>query len=105
MGYQQTPHQVFAMYYLSDTTVQNGCLTVLPGTHRTPHKMHDVLAGVAAHSDTARNKDLNNLGPEFVTGDEKDAVDVCVKAGDVVIGDNRVLHGARANHSDDRRTV
>jgi ectoine hydroxylase-related dioxygenase (phytanoyl-CoA dioxygenase family) len=31
--------------------------------------------------------------------------DVAVKAGDVVVGDARVLHGAHANNSSDRRTL
>jgi len=34
-----------------------------------------------------------------------DAVDVPVKAGDLVIGDSRILHGAHANQSGERRTV
>eukprot|EP01052_Picozoa_sp_SAG31_P025113 SAG31_NODE_2182_length_6246_cov_3.051407_1_plen_389_part_00 len=102
VAYQRTPHQIFAMYYLTDTSPDNGCLRVLPGSHLKKHPMHDVLAGIAAHSDESRQKDSS--GPEHddnVAG----AVDVCVKAGDVVFGDNRVLHGARQNASDERRTV
>ena len=34
-----------------------------------------------------------------------DEVDVCVKAGDLVVGDSRILHAAHANQSDHRRTV
>eukprot|EP00747_Dinoflagellata_sp_TGD_P171553 gnl/TRDRNA2_/TRDRNA2_205941_c0_seq1.p1 gnl/TRDRNA2_/TRDRNA2_205941_c0~~gnl/TRDRNA2_/TRDRNA2_205941_c0_seq1.p1 ORF type:complete len:346 (-),score=41.01 gnl/TRDRNA2_/TRDRNA2_205941_c0_seq1:40-1041(-) len=104
VAYSPDPHQIFAMYYLTDTTVENGCLRVLPGTHRKRHPMHDVLAGVAAHSDDVRKKDVNNLGPEHAD-DVPDAVDVCVSAGDVVIGDNRLLHSARKNNSTERRTV
>jgi|EP01046_Picozoa_sp_COSAG06_P049884 ectoine hydroxylase-related dioxygenase (phytanoyl-CoA dioxygenase family) len=66
--------------------------------------MHDVLAGVEAHSDAARNVDLNALGPEH-DDEVEGSVDICVKAGDVVLGDNRVLHGARRNASEGRRTV
>ena len=66
--------------------------------------MHDVLAGVEAHSDAARNADLNALGPEH-DDEVEGSVDICVKAGDVVLGDNRVLHGARRNASERRRTV
>ena len=32
-------------------------------------------------------------------------IDVPVKAGDVVIGDSRLMHSAHANQSDQRRTV
>src|SRR5262249_18494602 len=34
-----------------------------------------------------------------------DEVDVPVRAGDLVIGDSRLLHAAHANHSSQRRTV
>ena len=37
--------------------------------------------------------------------DQPGEVDVCVKAGDLVIGDSRLLHSARANNTDSRRTV
>jgi ectoine hydroxylase-related dioxygenase (phytanoyl-CoA dioxygenase family) len=92
------------MYYLTDTTVEKGCLRVLPGTHRKVDDMHRVLSGITAHSDEVRNQDVDNLGPEH-SNDVPGSVDVCVQAGDVVIGDNRVLHGARQNCSNERRTV
>ena len=40
------------MYYLVDTSVHNGCLRVLTGTHRTRHAMHDLLP--TAHDDALR---------------------------------------------------
>ena len=35
VSHDDTPHQVFAMYYLIDTTPANGCLRVIPGSHRS----------------------------------------------------------------------
>ena len=34
-----------------------------------------------------------------------EAIDVPVKAGDLVVGDSRLLHSAHGNDSDERRTV
>ena len=94
------PQQVFFMYYLVDTTRHNGCLRVLPGTHVNEHPLHQRL--VEAHSDALlRAKDLAR--PEF--SDCEDEVEVCVKAGDLLVGDSRILHASHANESDIRRTV
>ena len=80
VAYARDAHQYFAMFYLTDTSPENGCLRALPGTHRKPHPMHDVLANVEAHSDTQRSDD--GIGPEH--GEADGSVDICVKAGDVV---------------------
>ena len=37
--------------------------------------------------------------------DHADQVDVCVKAGDLVLADARVLHSAYRNQTDERRTL
>jgi ectoine hydroxylase-related dioxygenase (phytanoyl-CoA dioxygenase family) len=44
---------------------------------------------------------MDHLAFQGVEGE----VDVPVRAGDVVIGDSRLLHSARANQTDQRRTV
>ncbi len=98
-SYQQQSVQLFAMYYLVDTTPENGCLRVLPGTHVRRHTLHDQLA--TAHTDgTYQSKEL---GPEH--SHIADEVDVMVRAGDLVIGDARLLHASHANGSDRPRTV
>lgn len=99
-SYTPKPQQVFLMYYLVDTTFGNGCLRLIPGSHLKRHAVHDRLP--QAHTDEIRQaEDLSN--PAFM--DHPDEVDVCVKAGDLVIGDSRLLHSARANTTDERRTV
>lgn len=89
-----TPHQMFAMYYLVDTTRSNGCLRVIPGSHRRHLPAHDLLA--RAHS------------PEALSGADADhpmfrdmpgEIDVPVRAGDLLLGDSRLLHAAHANQS------
>jgi len=98
-SYTPNPQQVFLMYYLVDTTPENGCLRLIPRSHLTRHPMHD--APEAHTEEIRRAEDLS----EPVFQDLEDEVDVCVTAGDLVIGDSRLLHSARANTTDQRRTV
>jgi hypothetical protein len=90
--------QAFLMYYLTDTTVENGCLRVIPGTHRRRIDLHDALP--SAHSEQTYTARLDS--PLFQRHPEE--VDVPVRAGDLVIGDARLLHAAHANQTDQRRT-
>ncbi len=94
------PQTIFLSYYLVDTNFENGCFRVIPGTHRRRIPLHDQLE--VAHQKTAYFADPNN---PHMFGDHPDAVDLPVKAGDLVIGEARVLHTARGNSSDRRRTL
>ena len=93
------PAQLFLMYYLTDTTRENGCLRVLPGTHFRRVPLHDLLPD--AHTETTYNASLES--PLF--SDPPEALDIPVKAGDLVIGDARILHAAHANQTDQRRSL
>ncbi|MBA3710587.1 MAG: phytanoyl-CoA dioxygenase family protein [Planctomycetes bacterium] len=93
------PLQLFLMYYLVDTTCENGCLRVIPRTHRKRIDLHSKLT--TAHEGGAFHAPED--APLFE--DHPEAIDVCVRAGDVVIGDSRLLHAARANQSAHSRTV
>ncbi len=94
------PPQAFLMYYLVDTTRANGCLRLIPGSHRKRHPMHDAVPD--AHTDDLRRvTDPAHAAYQSVPGE----VDVPVRAGSVVIGDSRMLHSAHANSTDQRRTV
>lgn len=94
------PPQLFAMYYLSDTSRENGCLRVVPGSHVHHNPLHDKLREPhSAILSQARDMSL----PEFST--RSDEVDVPVKAGDLLIGDARLLHAAHTNETDERRTL
>ncbi|MCA1596892.1 MAG: phytanoyl-CoA dioxygenase family protein [Chloroflexi bacterium] len=57
------PAQVFLMYYLTDTTPENGCLRVIPGTHRRRVPLHEQLP--AAHSDETYDAKLDAASPLF----------------------------------------
>ncbi len=93
------PHQVFLMWYLTDTNRSNGCLRVVPGSHRARLDAHDLIG---THDDGVRHQDPDTTaGYQPLPGE----VDIAVTVGDMVIGDARVLHAAHANTTDQRRTV
>ena len=99
-SYEAEPPQLFAMYYLTDTTRANGCLRVIPGSHRRHNPLHDALAH--PHS-PALSQVRDPDDPAF--SDRPDEVDVPVRAGDLVLGDARLLHAAHANGSGDPRSL
>jgi hypothetical protein len=94
------PQKVFLMYYTVDTRRDNGCLRVIPGSHLIRHRLHDAVPD--AHTDALRKME-DPRSPVYQTVEE--AVDVPVRAGDLVIGDSRLLHSAHTNDSAQRRTV
>ncbi len=100
ISYTDIPQQLFLMYYLVNTRIQNGCLRVIAGSHRKRHPLHDVVH--KAHTDELRRAtDPSHPAYQPIPEDQ----DVPVRAGDLVIGDSRLLHGSRANQSRERRTV
>jgi hypothetical protein len=98
-AYQPRARQLFAMIYLTDTRVENGCLRVIPGSHRRDHPLH--------HLETAHSADmqgyLDPANPAYA--DHPDQLAVPVRAGDVLIGDARLIHGAFANRTDEERPL
>ena len=99
-SFEKRPAQIFLMYYLVDTNRANGCLRVLPRSHVEFNALHAELS--PAHNE-ALSKGQDMSLPEYQTRD--DEVEVRVRAGDLVIGDSRLLHAAHANETDQRRTV
>lgn len=91
--------QIFLFYYLTDTTPENGCLRVIPGSHKRRHRLHDLLE---AHSEELARAD-DPTSDAFRSWD--DEVAVPVQAGDLVVGDARLLHGAFPNQTDQERTL
>ncbi len=91
--------QVFAMIYLTNTTEENGCLRVIPGSHRRAHPLH---ASLQAHDESlSRVVDPQNL----LYQNHRDAVAVAVQTGDIVFGDARLLHSTFPNNSDQDRSL
>ena len=100
VSYEPVPHQLFAMFYAVDTDRSNGCLRVVPGSHRRRLPAHDEL--VTAHSKAALSGEDSG---STMFGDLKGEVDVLVSAGDLLLGDSRLLHAAHANASDAPRAL
>jgi ectoine hydroxylase-related dioxygenase (phytanoyl-CoA dioxygenase family) len=98
-AYQPGGQQWFAMIYLTDTNVENGCLRVIPGSHRSDHPLH--------HLDTAHSEGMQAFkdpsNPAYA--DHPDQVAVPVRAGDVLIGDARLIHSAFANRTQEERPL
>ena len=90
--------QIALFLYLTDTRRENGCLRVIPGSHCRRHALHDVID---AH-DPALAAVENPDDPVYAS--HPDEVDVPVAAGDVVIADARLVHGAHPNRSGRERT-
>ena len=101
ISYTDQPQQYFLMYYLVDTNRRNGCLRLIPGSHLKRHALHDVRR--KAHEDDGIRRATDMDHPAFQQAEGE--VDVEVRAGDVIIGDSRLLHSAHANQTDQRRTV
>jgi len=99
-SYEKIAIQTFFMYYLVDTTIENGCLKVIPKSHLDEHPLHELMRD--AHTQDLREaKDL--ASKEFQP--HPDEVNVCVKAGDLVIGDSRLIHASHPNNSNEERPV
>lgn len=94
------PQYLFLSYYLVDTNEENGCFRVMPGTHVKRVPLHDRLLVPHANETYFAPEEDSDL-----FGDPPGAIDVPVKAGDLVIGEGRLLHAARANRSSLRRTL
>ena len=98
-AYEARAQQLFAMIYLTDTNIENGCLRVIPGSHRRDHPLHHLDA---AHSQGMQGfSDPSN--PAYA--DSPEQVAVPVRAGDLLIGDARLIHGAFANRTNEERPL
>lgn len=78
---------------LDRSSHENGCVRVIPGTHRN---------GFSEYDATGRER----LFTKQITGaiEEASAVDFELEPGQCSLHDGRIIHGARANTSPHRRT-
>ncbi|WP_153316573.1 phytanoyl-CoA dioxygenase family protein [Sinorhizobium medicae] len=92
LSYNRAPPLMFMMFYLVDTTSDNGCLRVLPGSHVKPHPLHEVTA-------LADYISYSSFDVPELFGRVEGEIDVPVSAGDLVIRDARLLHATHVNRS------
>ena len=98
-SYTSNIAQFFVMIYLQDTHRENGCLRVIPGSHR---KKYEPLSSLNAHSDEL-SEYRNPLSIQFQELNQEESVEVSM--GDVIFGDARLLHGAYGNYSTEERSL
>ena len=100
VSYTNQPIQCFIMYYLTNTSRNNGCLRVIPGSHNKRHKLHDLA------SEKHNYELLTYANPEDIQfQDVEGEIDVPLKAGDAVLGYSNLLHASHSNNSGEKRTV
>ncbi len=86
---------VTAWVALTDSTRDNGCMRVVPGSHRQP---------ILPHRDTYAADNRLSRGQEIeVEVAEQDAVDVVLRAGEMSLHHVNIIHGSNSNPSDGSR--
>lgn len=90
------PAAITAWYAVDDADEENGCMRVIPGTHR---------GGIREHGKSAREGNLLSVNQEVLVSDEEEsrAVDLPLTAGEISLHDGMLIHGSLPNRSDRRR--
>ncbi|EWY38022.1 phytanoyl-CoA dioxygenase [Skermanella stibiiresistens SB22] len=90
-----SPHEeITAWVAFTESTVDNGCLRVVPRTHTGPDREH--VETYAPDNMLARGQELQGI-------DESQAVDLVLKPGEFSLHHERTAHGSSANRTGDRR--
>ncbi|MEC7490351.1 MAG: phytanoyl-CoA dioxygenase family protein [Pseudomonadota bacterium] len=93
--YGLDPHDVITLWLgFTEATPQNGCMRILPGSHKWPDQTHD---------ETYDGDNLLARGQTIVGLDDTAAVEMPLKAGQFSMHHERMLHSSGPNISDDRR--
>ena len=77
---------------IDPSTRENGCMRVLPGTHRNGFSEYEPV-----------NPEENIFNSEIKNLDKSNAVYFELDRGECSLHDSRIIHGAEANRSDKRR--
>ena len=98
-SYLACPQQIGVMVYLGRTSVANGCLRVLPGSHLRSHRLH---GSITAHdAGLSRVEDERHELYQSAQGE----VALPSKPGDVLVIDARLLHSAHPNTTNQERML
>jgi non-haem Fe2+, alpha-ketoglutarate-dependent halogenase len=88
------PRLISAWVALTDSNVENGCLRVVPGTHKRE---------VLPHINSSRNKKTRLSLEVAVDVDDSRATDVILKAGEMSLHHPYIIHGSNPNQTDEKR--
>ncbi|MEM6415949.1 MAG: phytanoyl-CoA dioxygenase family protein [Pseudomonadota bacterium] len=87
--------EVTAWIALSPSTEKSGCMRVVPGSHKRE---------LVDHKETFASENMLSRGQEIaVDVDEKDAVNMVLKPGEMSLHDGKIFHASHPNRSDDDR--
>jgi len=92
----EPPRAITAWIAIDDADEENGCMQVIPGSHRL---------GILEHGKSARTGNLLSINQEVPAGfvDETRAVTLPLRAGQMSLHDGMLLHGSHENRSTRRR--
>lgn len=97
LGYWPTgtpePHTATCSLALDDADGENGCLRVVPGSHKSELRPHRPLHG-------AGRDDSHVLS--IALSDDDRIVDLPLRRGDITVHDELIIHGSGGNHSEHR---
>lgn len=83
---------VSAWIAIADSTPENGCVRVIPGSHKE---------GVLRHADTFAADNMLSRGQQIMEPiDESRAADMALRAGEMSLHHTVAVHGSRPNRSD-----
>lgn len=92
-GWHLTP-SVSAWVALTSSRPSNGCMRVIPGSHKQ---------GVLDHTNERDESNLLYRGERVVAVDESRAVDVVLRPGEMSLHHSNIVHGSNPNASDEPR--
>ena len=92
----EPPRAVTAWLAIDDVDVDNGCMRVIPGSHRH---------GILTHGTSATAGNLLSINQEIPeeSFDSSQTVDLVLKAGQMSVHDGMLIHGSNPNRSARRR--
>jgi ectoine hydroxylase-related dioxygenase (phytanoyl-CoA dioxygenase family) len=92
----EPPLALTAWYAIDDSDRENGCMRVLPGTHK---------GGIRAHGKAQTEGNLLSINQEVPVTEEEErsAADLELRAGEISLHDGALIHGSLPNRSTRRR--
>lgn len=87
------PRAVSAWVALTESNRENGCMRVVPGSHRR----------ILPHSRSFRKHNMLKGGSVTIDIDESEVLDVVLKAGEMSLHHLNLMHASNPNRSDGKR--